>query len=156
MTTLNCLIVAQPYASLIAQGYKRWEFRNYSSKVTGKIGIAASNGKPWSTRNFRLNRIAPFLPRGAVLATAELTTSLYVTSADLQKKTTEPVEIDLKGHKIKTYGEPIGEPLEDVNNAIAARNWRSYAWVLKDVELLEKPIPFIRSGRSTWVTVEIP
>lgn len=156
MTTLDCLIVAQPYASLIAVGHKRWEFRRYETKKSGKIGIAASNGAPWPTRNLELNRIAPYLPRGVVLATAEMVTSLYVTSADLKKKTTPPFEINLEDHKIVTYGEPIGEPLEDVNRAIADNDWRSYAWILKNVKLLERPIPFVRSGRSTWVTVDIP
>jgi hypothetical protein len=157
MTTLECLVVAQPYASLIAVGHKRWEFRSYDSKKSGRIGIAASNTAPWPTRNLELNRISSLLPRGVVLATAELVTSFFVTSEDLKKKVTPPVEIDLKGHKIITYGEPIGEPVEDVNGAIADRNWRSFAWLFENVKTLDPLIPFVRTGaRSTWATVEVP
>jgi hypothetical protein len=156
MALLQCLIVAQPYASLIAVGCKRWEFRGYESKKTGKIGIAASNVDPWLTRNVELNKISHLFPRGMVLATADLVTSFFVASEDLKKKITAPVQVSLHGHSILTCGEPIGEPLEDVNTAIADRNWRSFAWLLENVKILDPPISFERDGRSTWVTVEIP
>ena len=157
MMSLQCLIVAQPYASLIASGHKRWEFRSYEPKQSGRIGIAASNTMPWQTKNMSLNRISSHLPRGVVLATADLVNSFFVTSEDLKKKITPPVEIILERQKIITYAEPIGEPLEDVKGAIASKNWNSYAWVLESVRLLDSPIPFQRnSTRSTWITVDIP
>ena len=81
MTNLRCLVVAQPYASLIASGHKRWEFRAYEAKYSGRIGIAASHTTPWRTRNFDLNRISVGLPRGVVLATADLIDTFFVTSA---------------------------------------------------------------------------
>jgi len=156
MAVLQCLVVAQPYASLISVGYKRWEFRGYESKRVGKIGIAASNSKPWPTRNAELNKVSYLLPRGVVLVTADLITSFFVTSEDLKRKITAPVQVNLHGHDIVTCGEPIGEPLEDVNFAIAERNWRSFAWLLENVEPLNPPISFERNNKSTWVTVEIP
>src|SRR2546425_522823 len=63
---LDCLIVQQPYASLIASGFKRWEFRGYETKKTGEIGIAASNSQPLQTKNLELNRIRYLLPTGVV------------------------------------------------------------------------------------------
>lgn len=156
MVLLQCLVVAQPYASLIANGYKRWEFRSYDSKRTGKIGIAASGAEPWPTKNVDLNKISYLLPRGVVIATAELVTSFFVTSEDLKKKITMPVQVELHGVHIATCGEPIGEPLEDVNAAIADRNWRSFAWFLEKVKPLDPPVPFERNGRSTWITVDLP
>lgn len=157
MTRLQCLVVAQPYASLITGGHKRWEFRSYEPKQTGTIGIAASNTPPWRTRNLDLNSIASRLPRGVVLGTADLVTAFFVTSEDLKKKITSPVEITLEGQRIVTYSEPIGEPIEDVNGAIASKNWNSFAWILENVRPLDSPIPFQRNGtRSTWVTADIP
>jgi hypothetical protein len=159
MTNLDCLVVAQPYASLIANGHKRWEFRSYEAKHTGKIGIAASHTMPWQTKSFDLNRISVGLPRGVVLATAELVDTFYVTSDDLKNNITEPSEITLIGQKLKTYGEPIGEPIEDVKIAIANKSWSSYAWVLENVQPLELPIMYVRSNtstRTTWVKVEVP
>jgi len=156
MDVTQCIVVAQPYASLIAFGYKRWEFRSYESKKTGHIGIAASNSVPWPTRNLELNKTSYLFPRGVVLATADLVASFFVTSEDLKRKLTGPVQINLHGHIIVTCGEPIGEPLEDVNGAIADRNWNSFAWLLENVKPLENLIPFEKNDRSTWVTVDIP
>jgi len=155
MVATQCLVVVQPYASLIAFGCKRWEFRSYESKKMGKIGIAASNVGPWPTRNLELNKISYLFPRGVVLATAHLVASFFVTSEDLKKKLTSPVQINLHGYSIVTCGEPIGEPLEDINKAAADRNWHSFAWVLEDVKPLKRPVSFERDGRSTWVTVDI-
>lgn len=156
MTRIPCLIVVQPYASLIVHGQKRWEFRTYDPKKTGKIGIAASNAPPWHTRNTALNRVSQSLPRGVVLGTADLVSSFFVTSDDLKKRITDPIEIMLQGQKITTYAEPIGEPIEDVDSAINAKSWNRFAWVLDNIQAMEHPILFQRMGRSTWVDVDIP
>lgn len=151
---LDCLIVRQPYASLIAYGLKRWEFRGYDTKKTGRIGLAASNTAPLETRSKELNSILHTLPLGVVLATAELSDSFFVTSSDLKKFISEPVVVNLHGHLVKTLGEPIGEPIEDVLAATANPRWESFCWLLENVNLLQNPIPFKRLSRSTWVSVE--
>ena len=81
---MQCLIIRQPYASLIAFGKKRWEFRGYDTKKHGLIGIAASHNEPLQTLNEDLNEIAYVFPRGVVLALAELVTSFYVKNEDLK------------------------------------------------------------------------
>ena len=152
---LECLIVRQPYASLISIGFKRWEFRSYETKKQGKIGIAASNADPLRTKNDELNRILHLLPRGVVLATAQLATSFFVTADDLKQFIGEPVKVNLHGHEVSTLGEPLGEPLEDVDAAARNSKWQSFCWLLEDVKPIERPISFDRSSQSTWVTVEI-
>lgn len=155
MTKLDCLIVRQPYASLIAFGLKRWEFRSYETKKTGIIGIAASNAEPLRTKNIELNRILHLLPTGVVFATANLVTSFFVTANDLKQFLTEPVTVTLHGYQVKTLGEPLGEPIEDVRAAANNDKWQSFSWLLEDVKPLERRIPFERNSQSTWSTVEL-
>lgn len=156
MTKLDCLITRQPYASLIAFGKKRWEFRSYPTKKRGIIGIASSPSEKWQTLSPGLNRVSHLFPRGVVLATADLVTSFYVTTSDLERKKTEPVQIKLHGTIVTTCDKPIGEPIEDVNNAIQQKGWESFVWLLENVRILNEPKPFERtSPKSTWVKVEI-
>ena len=153
---VDCLIIQQPYASLIALGKKRWEFRGYDTKKTGLIGIASSPSSHLHTLNEDLNKVSHGFPKGVVLATAKLTTSFFLTSSDLKSVVTEPIKQNIHGHEILLLDEPLGEPLEDVKGAIAKKNWQSNAWLLDEVKPLEKPIPFERTGQSTWVKVDIP
>lgn len=156
MTKLDCLIIRQPYASLIAFGKKRWEFRNYPTKKTGRIGIASSPNEPWMTRSSELNRFSHLFPRGVVLATANLVTSFYVTANDLKSNKTEPIQVNLHGKIVTTCDKPIGEPREDIDNAIQQKGWESFAWFLKDVKTLVKPKPFEKiSSKSIWGKVDV-
>ena len=152
---MDCLIVRQPYASLIAFGFKRWEFRSYDTKKTGEIGIAASKAQPFETKNLELNRISHLLPRGVVLATAELVTSFFAASNDLKQFISEPVTANINGYSIKTLGEPIGEPVEDVTAAASNPRWQSFSWLLGNVKPLKTPIPFEQTSQSTWVSVNM-
>jgi len=57
-----CLIVRQPYASLIAYGCKKWEFRSYNSTKRGTIAIASSRGTALKTASNELNAVAKHFP----------------------------------------------------------------------------------------------
>jgi hypothetical protein len=153
---MECLIVRQPYASLIAFGKKRWEFRSYDAKKLGVIGIAASHGEPLKTWDRVLNSFSQSFPRGLVLATAELVTSFLINSNDLSSSLPSPIEVTIHGKRFKTFDEPIGEPVEDVKLAMSKKEWESYAWVLDDVHPLEKFVPYDRESRSTWVNADVP
>lgn len=155
MRKVDCLIVRQPYSSLIAYGLKRWEFRGYDTKKTGIIGIAASNAEPLRTKNDELNRILHLFPRGVILASANLVASFFVTANDLKQFLADPVTVAMHGNEIRTLAEPIGEPLEDVRAAANDNSWQSFSWLLEDVKPLKKPIPFERVSQSTWSTVEL-
>lgn len=155
MQHLDCLIIQQPYASLIAFGKKRWEFRSYDCKKRGKIGIAASTAPALRTLNSELNKIAGLLPRGVVLAIGDLTNSFFVTVDDLKRNLALDVKINLHTHEITTIDQPIGEPRQDVERAIQSLTWESYAWQIENVRALKAPIPYFRESRSTWVKVDI-
>lgn len=153
---LDCLIVQQPYASLISFGKKRWEFRSYDTNRRGIIGIAASPSPVFRVVSWDLNKIAGLMPRGVVLSVVDIDNSFFVTGEDLKGNLSSEVEVNLHGHKTVTLDEPIGEPREDVERAIQSATWESYVWLMKNVRPLKKPIPFVRTSRSTWVTIEIP
>ena len=155
MSRLDCLVVRQPYASLIAFGKKRWEFRRYDTKRRGIIGIAASHGEPWISSSPELNKILHLVPMGVVLATAELVTTFFVTSKDLERNRGQTIRVDLHGNEVTTLDEPIGEPPQDVDRAIQNRRWESFAWLLENVKHLENPVPIKRNPGSTWTKVTL-
>ena len=153
---LDCLVVRQPYASLIAFGHKRWEFRKYDSRKKGLIGILASPNNPLPVKDFALNRIRSRLPRGILLATAEMTGSFFIGSADIRSKITDPVAVNLHGFEITTVSAPVGEPMTDVQAAAENRSWQSYAWALENVKPVKTAVMVEKLERSTWITIEVP
>jgi len=156
MTLLSCLLVQQPYASLIAFGRKRWEFRSYEIKRRGLIGIAASPSSVFPTMSPELNKISDTFPRGVVLATAELVNCFFVTANDLKKHMNPLVNVSLHGREITTLDSPIGEPENDVRAAANDTSWQSFVWELENIKPLKTPIPIVKSSKSTWVRVELP
>lgn len=153
---LDCLVIKQPYASLIAFGKKRWEFRSHESKKKGLIGIAASPNEPLITKNILFNRYKHVFPRGVVLATGELMTSFLVKSEDLKTNVTDPIIVTLHGHDFLTSDEPLGEPIEDIQSAIRHTGWQTYGWLLENVKPLDKFIPLDKLEKSTWIGMEVP
>lgn len=153
---LDCLVIRQPYASLIAFGHKRWEFRKYDSRKKGTIGIVASPHEPLPVKDLALSRIRSKLPRGLLLATAEMTGAFFVGSADIKSKITNPVRVNLHGFDIDTVGAPVGEPIADVRAAAENRSWQSYAWALENVKPVKTSVAVEKLERSTWITIEVP
>lgn len=152
---LQCLLVRQPYASLIAYGTKRVEFRSYSTRVRGRIGIAASKGPPLETLDSHVSTISTRWPRGLVLATALLAGVEYWDSHRLKQYTTRVRDIRIHDDVIRVYDSPLGEPLADVDFAAKQSDWRSWVWILKDVRPLGKPREYFHAGKSTWGKVLI-
>jgi len=153
--SLNCLLVQQPYASLIVFGQKRWEFRSYEVKRRGTIGIAASPSSVLSTRDAELNKVSQILPRGVVLGTAELVNCFYAIGRDLEKYAQQTVRVSLHGKDVVTLGAPIGEPQADVSEAIKNPNWSSFVWEFENIKPLEVPISIVKSSMSTWVRIDL-
>jgi len=154
MAVLSCLLIQQPYASLIAFGRKRWEFRSYEIKKRGMIGIAASPSSVLSTLSPSLNQGSHLFPRGVLLATAKLVNCFYATGADLKKAMSEPVTLSIHGQQVATLDSPIGEPREDVEAAANSSTWESFVWELEDVKPVPNPIPIEEKSRSTWVSID--
>ena len=151
---MDCLLVRQPYASLIAFGKKRWEFRSYECKKLGEIAIAASPSDPLETLNKSLNEVSDFFPRGVILAIAEIKGSFYVTNHDLKANLRGSINLNVHGYDITTADEPLGEPLEDIQSAIENKAWESYAWLLDNIKPLKNPIAIEKTSLSTWVRIE--
>jgi len=156
MPSVSCLLVQQPYASLIVFGRKRWEFRSYEAKRRGCIGIAASPSSVLMTKDFALNKISGMFPRGVVIGTANLVNCFYVTRNDLLKQDHTTVRLTIHGNEITTLDAPIGEPERDVTEAAESSSWGSFAWELENIKPLNAPIPFVKQSRSTWFSVELP
>jgi hypothetical protein len=95
------------------------------------------------------------LPRGVLLATANLVNCFYATGADLKKAVTDSITVNIHGHEILTLDSPIGEPKEDVEEATSSNHWESYVWELDKVEPLLNPIPIVKESHSTWVLVDL-
>lgn len=150
---MPCLIVRQPYASLIAFGKKRWEFRSYSTRKRGDILIAASRGKPIETSDETLNGAAKSFPRGVLLASARLTQSKLVTAFEIKKIGKNAVKTRIGDLEFLTADAPVGEPLVDLQ-ALSPK-WCCYAWHLDDVKSFSEPIPLDQRPCSPWTRVAI-
>jgi hypothetical protein len=156
MKKIDCLIVRQPYASLIAYGSKRWEFRTYNCEKRDIICIASSRNNPLKTGDPFLNSVSNSFPRGFVLAFGILVDSFLVTSKDLKKAFRGEETLTIHGHKITTASKPIGEPIADILQAISDKNWKMYAWVFRDITPLKTIVPLKNTnGGSTWTKVEL-
>ena len=155
MPELDCLLVRQPYASLIAFGSKRWEFRSYDSKKRGTICIASSKGSPLQTGDSYLNSISGYFPRGFVLATADLTDSYLGTSEDLRKLRFGKETVKIHDYKLTTASIPLGEPLSDIILSMNDDKWQNYIWVLKNVVPLKNMLPLKNGNGSIWTKVEL-
>jgi len=153
--SLPCLLVRQPYASLIAYGLKRIEFRRYPTKVRGQIGIAASKGPPLRTLDPKLNSVSVDWPRGLVLATAVLSHNEFWDSSRLRQSAGRQCEIVLHGTRLCVYDSPLGEPVVDTDAATRRNDWQSWAWIMQDVQVLCNPTDYYDPSRSSWAKVLI-
>jgi hypothetical protein len=82
---LRVLAVRQPWASLIADGFKNLEVRSRNTNIRGPIAIYASRTKPADTEldhyfSFMMGMLKPIppLPQGQIIAIADLEDSFPV------------------------------------------------------------------------------
>ena len=156
-TERDCLIVRQPYASLIAYGVKRIEFRTQNCKKRGPILIASARGKPLKTGDPILNNIAKSFPRGYILAKAVLADAFLGNNEFIQKKLEGDEIVNIHKHKFRVASRPFGEPMIDISKAANDKNWKVYFWVLKNVSSLDNIIPLLTNGTgSSWIKVKDP
>lgn len=117
---MRALSVTQPWASLIALGWKSHETRSWSTSYRGVLAIHASKGWPvwarhfWTDRRFQWNLPAT-LPLGSVVAFARV--------VDVQ-----PVEVVVPR---------IGREEYELGDYSDGR----FAWKLADVSPTAVPIP---------------
>ena len=124
---MKAITIQQPYAALIAEGIKEYEFRTWKTAYRGSLLIHAGKGRDQKA----CDRFASYgleYPAGAVIAKVELTDCMVVDDAfrrHLQKKNPE------------VYAGVINDP-----------DWRGYAFKL---ERVEKLVPVPMNGKlSLW------
>ena len=113
---MKIISIKQPWASLIVEGYKRYEFRTWKTKYRGKILIHASKGFVKSDIN-EFKHLNLSFPTGVIIGEVELIDCIEVNEI-LSKKIFEEDNIvyrnvlGFQGYawkidKIKKYDEHI-------------------------------------------------
>lgn len=114
---MKVLTIKQPWASLIMQGYKRFEFRSWQTKYRGDLLIHAGKGIDKEAMK-RLSKYIPKdMPTGKILG--------KVTLVDCVKMSPEFKERLLKKNK-------------DIYTESSFKE--NYGWQLENVEVFDKPI----------------
>ena len=122
---MKVLTIKQPWASLIIEGYKRFEFRSWKTKYRGELLIHA--GKSVDKEAYeRLKEYLTEMPLGKIIGKVELT--------DCIKTTPEFFEERLKENK-DIYTKSIFK--ED------------YAWQVELKEKFDKPIE-VKGKLGLW------
>ena len=122
---MKVLTIKQPWASLIIEGYKKYEFRSWKTKYRGKILIHAglSLEKDMDKRFEEYNLKHNF---GCIIGEAELVDCILVD-------------------------EKFNEELKNINSLVYAKSnhVEKYAWKLENIKKYENPL-YIRGKLGLW------
>ena len=124
---MKVITIKQPWATLIAEGIKKYEFRTWKTKYRGEILIHAGKGIDKKAMQ-KYEHLNLDYPSGAIIAKVEITDCIYVDDEFRKKLSKEnPVVYE---------------------NIISNKNWEGYAFQLEKVEKIE---PISINGRlSLW------
>lgn len=122
---MKVLTIKEPWASLIINGYKKYEFRSWKTKYRGKILIHAGmtlekeNAKRFQEYNLEYYK-------GAIIGEAIITDCILV---------------DVK----------FNEELRKINPLVYAKSnhLETYAWKLENIKKYDKPI-YIKGKLGLW------
>ena len=114
---MKVLTIKQPWATLIMQGDKRFEFRSWQTKYRGDLLIHAGKGIDKEAMERLSKYISEDLPAGKILG--------KVTLVDCVKMSPEFKDILLKENK-------------DIYTDSSFKE--NYGWQLEDVEVFDEPI----------------
>ena len=113
---MKVLSIREPWATLIINGHKEYEFRSWRTNYRGKILIHAS--KSMEKENvIRFQDLKLYYNPGFIIGEAEIEDCILVT---------KEFENNLINKNELVYG--------------ASRNRAGYAWKLKNVKILKNPI----------------
>ena len=118
---MKCLTIKQPWASLIINGYKEYEFRTWKTNYRGKIGIHAGMATDKRIKKFKDYKIDYI--NGAIIGEAEIVDCILV-----DKKVKEELL---------------------AKNYLIYENSEGYAFVLKNIVKYDKPI-YVKGKLSFW------
>lgn len=114
---MKVLTIREPWASLIINGYKKYEFRSWKTNYRGKILIHTSQKieKEMLSRfkDYNLNCVG-----GSIIGEAELTDCILVD-------------------------EEFNQNLRKIDNVVYGKSnhVEKYAWKLENIKKYDKPIP---------------
>ena len=122
---MKVLTIKQPWATLIVEGYKEYEFRSWKTKYRGKILIHASLSLE-KDANERFSEYNLNHEYGCIIGEAEITDCILVD------------------------GE-FNEKLRKINPLVYARSnhTETYAWKLENIKKYDKPI-YVKGKLGLW------
>ena len=123
---MKVLTIKQPWATLIMQGYKRFEFRSWQTKYRGDLLIHAGKGIDKEAMKRLAKYISEDMPTGKILG--------KVTLVDCVKMSPEFKEMLLKENK-------------DIYTDSSFKE--NYGWQLENVEVFDEPIE-AKGKLSLW------
>lgn len=123
---MKVLTIKQPWATLIAKGYKEYEFRTWRTKYRGDILIHA--GQSIDKKNMsRFEYLNLEYPTGCIIARAKITGC---------------VNVDDNFRKQVIPKNPI------VYRGLTDNNWEGYGFKIEDVQEVEQI--YIKGKLSLW------
>jgi len=124
---MKVITIKQPYATLIAEGLKRYEFRTWKTKYRGEILIHAGKGIDKEAMK-RYEHLNLKYPSGCIIAKATIIDCIYVDNK---------IKKELKKENFLVYHGII-------NNV----DWDGYGFKLENIQKIN-PIP-IKGKLSLW------
>ena len=124
---MKVLTIKQPWATLIAEGYKEFEFRTWKTKYRGEILIHAGKGIDKKAME-KFKHLNLEYPTGCIIAKASITDCILV---------------DDEMRKILKSKNPLV-----YSNIIKHTEWDGYGFKLENVKRI-KPI-YINGKLSLW------
>ena len=124
---MKTLTVKQPWASLIANGYKNYEFRTWKTSYRGPLYIHAGKGRD-IVQIKRFEHLNLNYPASKIVAKVNLVDCILLTQEKIDEIKNE--NFDIFGHLDESY---IG----------------TYAWKLENIELIESE-DIVNGKLSLW------
>ena len=124
---MKVITIKQPWATLIAEGIKEYEFRTWKTKYRGELLIHAGKGIDKKAME-KFKHLNLEYPRGCIIAKVNLTDCIEINN-DARKM--------LKEKNSLVYSHVIDD-----------KNWKGYGFKLENVEKI-KPIE-VKGKLSLW------
>lgn len=124
---MKVLTIKQPFATLIAEGYKEYEFRTWKTKYRGELLIHAGIGIDKKAME-KYKHLNLEYPSGCIIAKVNLTDCIEINEESRKM---------LKGKKSIVY-----------DSVIKHTDWKGYGFKLENIKKIN-PIP-IKGKLSFW------
>lgn len=163
---MKAITIQQPWASLIVSGDKLYETRCWKTNYRGPIAIHAAKQVDdvgylcsplktleWLTASGITPRILhEELPRGAVIATAELVRIwkiVFHPGTDVDKA--KHIRIGAESLTLDVHAPDFNDYIVPTEKEISFGMWTpgNYAWELQNIKILPEPIP-VKGRQGLW------